>query len=163
LTGLVANKERLIAEYPTCYACDEKHRSAEHVPPKCFFPDARDGNGDLVYRKQLIKVPACDVHNLQKSKDDFYAAFHLTSTIHGNHCARLIRDGLIKRTIERDQQERGGAFTKRVLAQFKGTVGQNYYGELDPKRMIRVLELCARGVYFAETMKNSCYRYALRA
>lgn len=152
--GLIVNRERLLAEYPTCYACDEKRGSAEHVPPKCFFPDERDENGKLLYRKQLIKVPACDVHNLRKSKDDFYAAFHLTSTMRGNHCANLVRDGMIKRAIERDQQERGGAFTRRVLAQVKGKVGNNYYGELDPERMARVLELCARGLYFAETTKK---------
>src|ERR1700681_2113661 len=78
---LIVNRERLIAEYPTCYACDERRRSVEHVPPKCFFPDEKDANGNLPYRKQLITVPACDDHNLRRSKDDFYAAFHLTSTI----------------------------------------------------------------------------------
>jgi hypothetical protein len=83
--GLVVNKEQLIAEYPTCYACGEKRRSVEHVPPKCFFPDERDAKGNALYRKQLITVPACDAHNLEKSKDDFYAAFHLTSTIRGNY------------------------------------------------------------------------------
>ena len=36
--GLIVNKERLIAEYPTCYACNEKRRSDDHVPPKVLFP-----------------------------------------------------------------------------------------------------------------------------
>ena len=152
--GLVINRERLIAEYPTCYACDEKRRSVEHVPPKCFFPDEKDADGNLLYRKQLLTVPACDAHNLQKSKDDFYAAFHLTSNIHGNHCAKLIRDGMIKRAIEHDHRKRGSALAKRLLGQIKGMVGENYYGELDPERMARVLELCARGVYFAENLKK---------
>jgi hypothetical protein len=61
---------------------------------------------------------------------------------------------VIKRAIERDQQERGSALTKRLVAQIKGRVGEHYYGELDPERMTRVFELCARGVYFAENLKK---------
>jgi hypothetical protein len=48
----------------TCYMCDAPATSREHVPPKCIFPE------DAHLRKNLIKVPSCDAHNLRKSKDD---------------------------------------------------------------------------------------------
>ncbi|MDC4397076.1 hypothetical protein NQ657_19490, partial [Acinetobacter baumannii] len=38
----------------------------EHVPPKCFFP--QDLNS--TYRKNLIKVPSCRVHNNDTSDTD---------------------------------------------------------------------------------------------
>src|SRR5260370_40046824 len=104
--ALIINRQRVITEYPTCYACDEKKASREHVPPLCFFPEEKDIDGQSIYRKELIRVPSCDVHNARKSDDDLYAAFHLASTIRGNHCAELVRDGVIARNLEKDQQER---------------------------------------------------------
>jgi hypothetical protein len=91
--------------------------------------------------------------NTGKSDDDLYVAFHLASTIRGNHCAELVRNGVIARQIEKDHRERDGAFSKRVLRQIRGFTGQNPFGQLDPGRMIRVLDLCARGIYFYERLK----------
>lgn len=125
----------------------------EHAPPLCFFPEEKDAKGNALYRKDLIRVPSCKVHNTSKSDDDLYVAFHLASTIRGNHCAKLVRNGVIARQIEKDHRERGSAFSKRILRQIRGFMGQNPFGQLDPGRMIRVLDLCARGVYFYETLK----------
>jgi hypothetical protein len=120
----------------------------EHAPPICFFPEEKDPRDNSIYRKNLIRVPSCEIHNIAKSDDDLYAAFHLASTIRGNHCAELVRDGVIARRIEKDQNERGSALTKRLLGQIRGSVGENPFGKLDPARMIRVLDLCARGLGF---------------
>jgi hypothetical protein len=150
--SLITNRQRVLAEYPSCYACDERRVSREHVPPLCFFPDEKDATGNSMYRKNLIRVPSCEVHNTAKSDDDLYAAFQLASTIRGNHCAELIRNGVIARRLEKDQKERGSAFTKRLLSQIRGFVGENPFGKLDATRMIRVLDLCARGVYFYERL-----------
>jgi hypothetical protein len=151
--GLILNPQRVRAEYPSCYACDEKKVSTEHVPPLCFFPDVKDADGRSLYRKNLITVPSCAAHNTSKSDDDLYAAFHLASTIRGNHCAQLVQEGVLARRIEKDKAERGGAFTKRILRQIRGFKGDNPFGELDGARMVRFLDLCARGVYFYEKFK----------
>ena len=143
----------MLAEYPTCYACDRPKVSREHVPPLCFFPEKKDAKGQSIYRRNLIKVPSCKIHNTSKSDDDLYAAFHLAGTIRGNHCAHLVREGVITRRLEKDQQERGGALTKRLLGQIKGQLGENFVGAVDAKRMVRVLDLIARGVYFYENLK----------
>ncbi len=151
--GLILNPQRVRAEYPSCYACDEKKVSTEHAPPLCFFPETKDENGRSLYRKNLITVPSCEVHNTSKSDDDLYAAFHLASTTRGNHCAQLVRDGVIARRIERDQTERGGALTRRILTQIRGFIGKNPFGELDAARMVRFLTLCAPGLYFYDKFK----------
>lgn len=44
--------------------CDNLATSNEHVPPKCIFPPN--------LRANLITVPSCDKHNLDKSHDDEY-------------------------------------------------------------------------------------------
>ena len=150
---MITNRHRVLAKYPSCYACDGPKVSMEHAPPLCFFPEEKDAKGNALYRKDLIRVPSCKVHNTSKSDDDLYVAFHLASTIRGNHCAKLVRNGVIARQIEKDHRERGSAFSKRILRQIRGFMGQNPFGQLDPGRMIRVLDLCARGVYFYETLK----------
>jgi hypothetical protein len=151
--ALISNRQRVLAEYPSCYACDEKKTSHEHVPPLCFFPDEKDAAGRSLYRKDLIRVPSCDLHNTRKSDDDLYAAFHLAFTIRGNQCAELVQEGAIARGLERDRRERSGAFTKRLLKQIKGKIGENLFGELDGARMRHFLDLCARGVYFYEKLR----------
>ncbi len=52
--------------------CDCIATSEEHVPPKCLFPETKDVLNKNDYRKNLIKVPSCDEHNLSKSKNDEY-------------------------------------------------------------------------------------------
>lgn len=60
----------------TCYMCDEKATSVEHVPPKGLFPESQ--------RKLLITVPACDKHNMDTSRDDEHLRNVLTMCIGGN-------------------------------------------------------------------------------
>jgi hypothetical protein len=152
--SLIVDPQRLRAEWPSCYACDAPKKSREHIPPLCFFPDQKNKNGHSLYRKNLIRVPSCDAYNTGKSEDDLYAAFHLASTIRGNKCAGLVRDGVIARAIKKDQAKRGGAFTKLILKQIRGRVGENIAGQLDAKRMMRFLDLCARGLYFYQELKQ---------
>jgi hypothetical protein len=49
----------------TCYACDCIESNREHVPPLCFFPEMKDIPNQLDLRRNLIRVPACDEHNLK--------------------------------------------------------------------------------------------------
>lgn len=63
-----------------CYMCDSDASSREHAPPRCIFPERKDMGDGNDYRKNIITVPACDVHNLGKSHEDEY--LHLI-VIHG--------------------------------------------------------------------------------
>jgi len=69
-----------------CYFCGEKVTTREHVPPKCLFPETNNCN-DINYRVNLITVPSCDKHNSEKSKDDEYLHFILTSLLGSNQIA----------------------------------------------------------------------------
>ena len=151
---LISNRQRVLAEWPSCYACDAPKTSREHVPALCFFPDEKDSNGRSLYRKNLIKVPSCDVHNSEKSEDDLYAAFQLAATPHGNHCAALVREGVIARALEKDRKHRSGAFAQKLVNQIRGQLGENLVAELDPERMVHFLKFCARGLYFYEKLKQ---------
>ena len=59
-----------------CYFCGAEAVSKEHVPPKCLFPTKK--------RKNLIVVPSCDIHNMQKSDDDEYFKFILSINFNNN-------------------------------------------------------------------------------
>ena len=52
-----------------CYICGAPATSKEHVPPQCLFPEKKD-IGTEKFRKDLITVPSCELHNTNKSKDD---------------------------------------------------------------------------------------------
>jgi len=49
--------------------CSEIASSREHVPPMCLFPEEKDIKTSM-FRKNLITVPSCTLHNSKKSKDD---------------------------------------------------------------------------------------------
>lgn len=69
-----------------CYWCGAAATSREHVPPKCLFPEEKDLKSITQnnYRKNLITVPSCDVHNLSKSNDDEYLMACLASRVGNN-------------------------------------------------------------------------------
>lgn len=49
--------------------CDRLACSREHVPPRNLFPKEKDIRREN-YRKNLITVPSCELHNAAKSHDD---------------------------------------------------------------------------------------------
>lgn len=69
---------------PTCYMCEKESTSVEHAPPRCIFPEQKDLQPGEDYRVNLITVPSCDEHNMQKSKEDEYLLYILPSTIGSN-------------------------------------------------------------------------------
>jgi hypothetical protein len=62
--------------------CELDATSIEHVPPKAIFPEAKDIGAD--YRKNLITVPSCDLHNMGKSHDDEFLMVSLAGIIGNN-------------------------------------------------------------------------------
>ena len=71
-----------------CYFCESPATSREHVPPVCLFPDQKDLEDGVDYRRNLITVPSCDVHNSQKSKDDEYLQLILVHGYFNNKTCR---------------------------------------------------------------------------
>lgn len=84
----------------TCYMCDKPAVSSEHVPPKCLFPEAKDIKGSD-YRKHLITVPSCDVHNSSKSKNDEFLMVALAGIFGNNSIGYMHKFTKVNRAIKR--------------------------------------------------------------
>jgi hypothetical protein len=56
--------------------CNSESATGEHVPPDCFFPSG--------HKLNLITVPSCSEHNLNKSKDDEYVRSIIAPSIGNN-------------------------------------------------------------------------------
>lgn len=134
---------------PTCYMCNEIATSAEHVPPKCIFPEKKD-TGGRDYRKNLITVPSCNEHNLRKSDNDEYLMHIILWDHQNNEAARQQVDTKVTRTHEK--------FPGR-LDFLKTFQARNINGILldtfkyDRERIETELEYIARGLYFHEFHK----------
>ena len=84
----------------TCYRCGEPAVSSEHVPPKCLFPEFKDLKSSD-FRKHLITVPSCDVHNSAKSKDDEFLMISLAGIFGNNSIGYIHKFTKVNRAIRR--------------------------------------------------------------
>lgn len=87
-----------------CYWCGEKAVSMEHVPPKCIFPEEKDVNEifEENFRKELITVPSCDLHNLKKSNLDEYLMAVLSAKVGNNSLAYIQTMTKVQRSLRRN-------------------------------------------------------------
>ena len=128
-----------------CYMCDDEAKSSEHIPPKCLFPEIKDLPEGFDLRKNLIKVPSCDEHNLKKSGDDEYLLFVLACNISINnaglhHWATKIRRAMQKRPTK-----------KRIFKELKPIVYNGTYTatfNVDIERLNKQFDHIARGIYY---------------
>ena len=133
-----------------CYFCGKPATSAEHVPPKCLFPEQKDMRGED-YRKNLITVPSCDKHNMHKSKDDEFLMACLAPVVGNNATAFIHTNTKLVRTYLHNPR----LIDKTVLDSRKVTIvgpdGITFptlVGRPDMPRLCRALQAVARGLYF---------------
>jgi hypothetical protein len=131
----------------TCYACGQPATSVEHVPPKCIFPEIKDAAVD--FRKNLITVPSCDVHNTAKSQDDEFLLLALVVYIGNNKAGKQHFLTKVMRAVQRMP----GAFRKRIDDSFPvvGTPGAGAALQFDRDRFDHEIEMIVRALYFHET------------
>jgi hypothetical protein len=67
-----------------CYYCGKTAVSREHIPPFCFFKET-----NKLSINQLVTVPSCNAHNSEKSGDDLYLLFVISSHSSSNDYARI--------------------------------------------------------------------------
>ncbi len=136
----------------SCYMCNSKATSVEHVPPRCLFPEKKDLPPNIDLRKELITVPACDVHNSQKSMDDEYLLYLLVFGITANQVGK---DHFLMKVMRSIVRNSGlvKKFTNEVVpvtavdiqnGQSQKTVAMN----IDSKRLYSSFDHIARGLYF---------------
>jgi len=132
--------------------CDKPAEGVEHVPPRCLFPESKDLPEGVDLRKQLITVPACNVHNTSKSQDDEYLLYLLVINLPANETAKNQFLTKIMRSIERNP----GLINKimanphTVIAVDKET-GQAHHTvavNVDDARLDSALDHIARALYF---------------
>lgn len=146
------NTKQIIKE-EYCYWCGKKATSREHVPPKCLFPERKDIKEiyDENFRKNLITVPSCDEHNMQKSNDDEYLLACLAGRVGNNGVAYVHNSTKVKRARERN--------TKLVDVKKEAfiTIGQKKYPvqivQTDNLRLAHSFEAIGRALYFHEYNK----------
>jgi hypothetical protein len=83
-----------------CYMCEAPKTSDEHVPPKCLFPEQKDSPDGKDYRKNLITVPSCDIHNSAKSQEDEYFLMYMATNAFANQAASLHQNTKLLRTLD---------------------------------------------------------------
>ena len=139
----------LLAEHPSCYACESPKTNMEHAPPKCFFPEETDEKGTYVFRRDLMKVPSCDRHNTEKSSDDVYALWHLAALDGVNDCGRMLRENLLRRMAARDWQKKGGALMHDYGMKFTRSI-----------RVVRLRKLTLKGCSgFFDSALRPCFSF----
>lgn len=136
----------------TCYMCDGKSTSSEHVPPKCLFPEEKDLPPGVDLRKSLITVPSCDLHNSKKSSDDEYLLYCLVMSIPANEIGKNHFLTKIMRAIKRNP-----SLIKKYLQEIQNVDIENMEtGEwsrsigcrIDDNRFDKSLEQLSRALYF---------------
>lgn len=131
--------------------CERDAISMEHVPPICLFPEIKDTKG-INFRKNLIKVPSCDVHNSKKSDDDEFLLFSLTGLIANNYLGTYHFLTKVNRAIKRKNKE---FINKHVVRNYKLKILQINgeerlvsIGYPDEQRLARCFEHIAYGLYY---------------
>ena len=135
--------------------CGKIATSREHAPPRCLFPEAKDTSDGSNYRRNLITVPACEEHNAAKSHDDEYLLFALagsytSSTIGLNQFLSKVRRAFKRQPIKASD------FIERSIPVQLRRPDQNCWENglqvhINVQRVDRVLDSCARALYFHET------------
>ncbi|HIC8861883.1 TPA: hypothetical protein ACW7Y0_002891 [Aeromonas hydrophila] len=133
----------------TCYACEQTATSREHVPPKCLFPTELG----VDFRKGLITVPSCNIHNGNKSDDDEFLLVSLAGIIGCNKIGMLHKFTKVNRATRRS----GGRLMDKVLKEQKiqhGYILENgievdvIWGKPDIKRLNDCFSLIGKGLYY---------------
>lgn len=143
-----------------CYFCGQLANSSEHVPPKCIFPEQKDTDG-VDYRKNLITVPSCDIHNGNKSKDDEYLMMVLAAHYENNQAAQSHVATKIFRSWKANPE------FARIVVKNPSQInmdGEAKIGfELDSPRFRQAIEWIAHGLYFHQANKRPIYHFKMIA
>jgi hypothetical protein len=141
----------------TCYMCERPKTSGEHVPPRCLFPENKDCEHGENFRKNLIKVPSCDIHNSAKSCDDGYMLITFASNALANEAAGIQQKTKLKRILDRKPhifQTLLENSTPIKVINPDGREAESCIFNLDKNRFFEQLRCVANGIYFHHLKKK---------
>lgn len=139
-----------IHDTKTCYMCDQPMTSREHVPPKCIFPEVKDSDG-VDYRKNMIVVPSCDLHNSVKSMEDEFFLLYMAANAHSNSVGTMHQDTKLSRILERSPHVLAmmmSTATPAVAKDRDGNLQQTCAFHVDVERFMAQFDHIARGIFF---------------
>lgn len=145
-------------EIQYCFRCARRATSREHVPPLCFFPAKKEGilaSND--YRSQLITVPACDIHNLTKSKDDEYLHFIIIIHFENSPIAQQYFSRKVMRSIKRRPHLVPGFLKDNVPIVINGQPSLSFY--IDRERFDNSISHISRALYYHHYKKKWGYDF----
>jgi len=139
----------------TCYWCGQPATTREHVPPRSFFPDSYECNGEVVKAKweRLITVPSCTQHNNSKSDLDDYLRMHIVPFAKS--------DNIYAATLNQGKIFRAWCRTPALL-QIKSFDGDILTFDVDDEKLGYALDAIARALYFHEfktAFEGKCYTF----
>lgn len=137
----------------TCYMCERPATSDEHVPPKCLFPEEKDLPKGVALRKDLIKVPSCDIHNTKRSKGDEYLLYVLSMNIANNAVAFRQFSTKILRAVDRRPGLMQSILSEQqevVTVDRTGTAHNALMVKADMSRIYKCFNQMARALYYKE-------------
>lgn len=146
----------------TCYMCDKKSTSKEHVPPKCLFPEEKDLEEGQSFRKNLISVPSCDLHNSKKSMDDEYIMFVLACGFFGNEHKQIHFSSKIMRALRHKPNMHKGFLRQSfpvVMRDNEGKFQNSGCFKVDRQRFDKAMHQIACGIFFNHYQKKCLSEY----
>lgn len=151
----------------TCYTCEARATSDEHVPPKCLFPERKDLPSGIDLRKNLFKVPSCDVHNSQKSNDDEYLLYILSSSYQINDVGRNHYRTKTRRSIKRNASILGKIASSASPVTFEEPISGNDVNsiahEMEPDRFNTMVDRMAHAIFFYHFKDKWLYKIRYQA
>lgn len=141
----------------TCYMCDQAMTSREHVPPKCLFPEIKDSGG-VDYRREMISVPSCDLHNSAKSKEDEFFLLYMAANAHANSIGSMHQDTKLSRILERTPHVLAmmmSTATPAVAKDPDGNFRETCTFHIDVERFMAQFDHIARGIFFHHFAKKA--------
>lgn len=130
--------------------CDQPMTSREHVPPKCIFPEL-DDSGGVDYRKNMIRVPSCDLHNSAKSKEDEFFLIYMAANAHANGVGHMHQNTKLSRILERTPHVFAMMMSTAMPAMVKdldGNLQETCAFHIDVERFMVQFDHIARGIFF---------------
>ena len=126
--------------------CNSKASSREHAPPLCLFPEEKDMSDGNDYRKNLITVPACDTHNLEKSNDDEYLHLLVINGYFNNPLAKKQFKSKLTRAFSRRPALLAAFHNDRTSVVVDGI--ETCAVTIDRERFERSIDMLVRALYF---------------
>jgi len=115
----------------------------------------KDSDG-VDYRKELITVPSCELHNIKKSKDDEFLLICLSRLFEANHIGFKLGSGKVHRSLKRKPHLIDSVFKRKLTASYDYEDGKIdlTVGTPDVDRLIGCFEKIFYGIHRHHFGKN---------